>query len=210
MADYARSFTSRLSEDVTSDERSTEEPTKEREANHIRDHDSLLNSNTQHPDNEESNRKNTNLGFKAGRNEQGHYATAIGYLAGSYDQGLAATAIGFYAGYNSQSSFGIALGYGAGYQRQGHASIAIGHRAGVYDQHPNTIIISAVGGNFNSVQSGSFYVKPIRGVNHASIPSSARELKYDPVSGEIMYIVPPPPSAEPETATPSTEPNDLV
>lgn len=137
----------------------------------------------------------TAVGAFAGSDGQQEAATALGSGAGQYRQGRHTTALGGNAGHQDQGVLAIAIGWATGYVNQGAYSVALGTYAGKYNQHANTIILSAAG-ELNSAQAGSFYVKPIRAVDLADVPASARELRYDPDSGEI-FSVPAAPSAQP-------------
>jgi hypothetical protein len=142
----------------------------------------------------------TALGVWAGYSNQGSRAVALGVYAGTHSQGANAVALGHQAGYLAQGRDAVAIGLLAGSSSQGASSIAIGNGAGIVNQHASTIILNAEAnahtGGLNSLNPGSFYVKPIR-----SIPNYAgsRELRYDPSSGEIFYVTVP-------TAAPTTAP----
>ena len=124
------------------------------------------------------------IGEEAGLNTQEIYSIAVGYRAGKDNQGTNGIAIGTIAGRESQGEYSVAIGYQAGKVLQGDNSIAIGNRAGETNQHNSTIILNGTSIPLDSTQTGSLYVKPIRGETDLI---SKKIMYYDEVSGEITY-----------------------
>jgi hypothetical protein len=129
---------------------------------------------------------NIALGPRAGQVGQLEGSIAIGDGAAKNGQAGGAIAIGAsaggYSGSTGQSAGSIAIGRYAGLQGQGSNCIAIGEYAASAGQPDNSIVI---GGLSNvSVQTGSFYVYPVRSASGGS-GNTAAALFYNQVTGEI-------------------------
>ena len=109
---------------------------------------------------------------------------AIGNVAGNYEQGNYATAIGNASGKTSQGLKCVAIGMQAGEISQGANSVAIGNLAGQTSQHANSIVLNGTGSALNTDAIDRFFVKPIRGVAHAT---SVGQLSYDSATGEMTH-----------------------
>ena len=138
----------------------------------------------------------TAVGPVAGINFQGERAVAVGHSAGAYYQGFGAVAVGRSAGNGTniavssgQGQYSVALGYYAGELYQGPNSVAVGAFAGTITQSTSTIILNATGSPLNGVvnQQNSFYVKPVRNISTATLPSGFYNMAYNPTTGEIIY-----------------------
>ena len=140
------------------------------------------------------------IGTQAGNTSQGQNSIAIGTLAGITGQTQSCIAIGNGAAISGQSGNCIAIGSQAANNSQGANSIAIGNRAGNSGQNANCIAIGSLASlsqqptnsiilnsglvSTNVLQSGSFYVNPIRQVNPSRFTSF---LSYDASNSEVYW-----------------------
>ena len=72
----------------------------------------------------------TAMGYWAGRDNSGAYQTAIGAGAGRDNSGAAQTAMGYWAGRDNSGAYQTAIGAGAGNDNSGAYQTAMGYRAG--------------------------------------------------------------------------------
>lgn len=130
------------------------------------------------------------IGYESGCDEQGDKSVSIGNKSGYIKQQVESVAIGSYSGYYRQGVGSVALGSFSGMgedeeSRQGDYSIAVGYKAAKSGQSAKSIVLDATGSGEMLANSSGLFIKPIR---ESPDYDRLRTIKYDPVSGELVYV----------------------